>query len=94
VNWLKKFFHDPAGEPSMMRLMLCLAFGVILGIWVFKNVQAPQGLFIDLAPNAKETLWGVLFGKVLQSGTEHPGGIGGLIGSIKDSFAAKGVKGE
>jgi hypothetical protein len=89
INYLKRFLHDPTGEPSIMRLCFLITVLVLLGVWIWKNIQAPPGCMVDFVPNQRDVFIFSLAGKVLQSGTEQPGGIGGMLGAFKNAMSKK-----
>jgi hypothetical protein len=88
MKFLQAFFHDQTGQPSMYRFIFFITCFSILFVYIYKNVQAQKGVIVDFTPEQVKIFLIAVCGKVGQSGlAEGPGGLGGIIGSLKSAIA-------
>lgn len=63
---LREINSDDSKRLSQMRINTFYVLTVILGVFVYKNVQAPAGTIVDFPSNAAFIVLIMIGGKVLQ----------------------------
>lgn len=81
-NWLRALFSDvcailrevnsdEGGSLSQMRICGFMVVTVILGVFVWKNMQTTAGTMVDFPDNAGYIVASVILGKVAQKYVER-----------------------
>jgi len=82
MAWLKKAFRsfcaimreingDDTKRLSQMRICGFMAVTTVLGVFVWKNIQAAAGVMVDFPDNAGYIVGSVIVGKVAQKYVER-----------------------
>ena len=70
---MREINGDDTKRLSQMRICGFMAVTTVLGVFIWKNMQAPAGVMVDFPDNAGYIVGSVILGKVAQKYVERKG---------------------